>query len=286
VVPERCTQDAIARTQVVCAIDPALLPRVFALEEVQGRLVDLAPGQIAVQRGDAAGHGWTIGSKVPVHLPGGTRELTVSAIYDSYYLFGAALMVPADYASLGGDQAAGSVYVRTADGVTVQAARTAIESAVSSGAAVQIIDRDARRQRDLDQIDGSTWVYRALTGLAALMGLAGIINVLGLSIVERSRELGVLRAVGMDRRQVRSMVRAEAVISAIVGTLAGIVLGTWFGWAAVKVLENSSVPIRFTVPIGTLALIAGLVTLVGVAAATVPARLASRVDVLRAVTSE
>jgi putative ABC transport system permease protein len=104
--------------------------------------------------------------------------------------------------------------------------------------------------------------------------------------VERRRELGLLRAIGMDRRQIRSMVRAEATVTAAVGTLVGIGLGTWFGWAAVKVLENSSVPVRFTVPAGTLALIAVLVTLVGVAAATVPARLASRVEVLRAVTSE
>jgi putative ABC transport system permease protein len=125
-----------------------------------------------------------------------------------------------------------------------------------------------------------------LTALAALVGLLGIVGTLALSIVERRRELGLLRAVGMQRRQVRSMIRAEAVIVALVGAVLGIGLGVLFGWAAARVFAHSSSPTEFTVPVGGLAAVAVLVALAGVAAAVLPARLASRVDVLRAIATE
>src|SRR4030095_3524643 len=111
-------------------------------------------------------------------------------------------------------------------------------------------------ESDIKQINNSTSIYRALTGLAALVGLFGIVGTLALAIVERRRELGLLRAVGMQRRQVRSMIRAEAVIVALVGAVLGLGLGTLFAWAAARVFEHSSSPTEFTVPLGGLAAIA------------------------------
>jgi putative ABC transport system permease protein len=122
--------------------------------------------------------------------------------------------------------------------------------------------------------------------VAALVGLFGIVGTLVLSIVERRRELGLLRAVGMQRRQVRSLIRAEALIVVLVGAVLGIGLGTVFAWAAAGVFEHSSSPTKFTVPVGGLAAIAALVVLAGIAAAVLPARWASRVDVLRAIATE
>ncbi len=286
VVPERCTDDAVAGTGVLCALDPEMLVRVFALEEAAGRWTDLVEGTIAVEEGDAAAQAWVIGLRVPVSLPGGAREFTVVVIYDSFYLLQAPLIVPADYAALGGDPAPRRVYLRLADGVPAGTGRTAAANAVTGDPAVEIQDRSARRQQAVDQIDAATWVYRSLTGLAALIGFAGIVNVLALSVVERRRELGLLRAVGMDRRGIRTMVRAEALITIAVGAMAGVGLGIFFGWAGVKVLENGGQPVEFTVPVGTLAVIVALATVTGLAAAALPARLAARVNVVRAVTSE
>jgi putative ABC transport system permease protein len=284
VVPQWCTDGAVAG-QMVCAMDPAGLPRVLALREVDGRVADLAAGGLVVEDGQARAQRWTVGSRVTVRLPKGERDLAVAAIYDGYYLTGGvALMVPADYRALGGDPVPRTAYLRAAPGVGPAAVRDAVAAVL--GPTVDTVDRAAVRQRSLDQIDTATWVYRALTGLAALVGLFGVVNVLSLSIVERRRELGLLRAIGMQRRQIRSMVRAEAMITAVVGVLLGLGLGLLFGWAAARVLARSATPVVFTVPVAPLAAIALLVAVAGGLAGTLPARWAARTDIVRAVGTE
>jgi putative ABC transport system permease protein len=88
---EQCTTRAIGESDV-CAVDPATLPKVASLPVIAGRLADLGPGGIAVERGDAAANGWSVGSPIVVRLPGGSRRLTVVAVYRSAYLFGSPLM--------------------------------------------------------------------------------------------------------------------------------------------------------------------------------------------------
>ena len=176
-----------------------------------------------------------------------------------------------------------AVYVRVAPGEDRAAARAAVAGA-AAGLAIQ--DKDAFHRHDLDMISGATNVYRGLTGMAALLGLVGIAGTLALSIVERRRELGLLRAVGMQRRQVRSMVRAESVIVGLVGAAFGIALGLAFGWAAAEVFTHSSQPTIFTVPPVPLVAIVALVALAGLVAAAAPARMASRVNVLTAIAAE
>jgi putative ABC transport system permease protein len=117
-----------------------------------------------------------------------------------------------------------------------------------------------------------------------IVALLGIVNTLALSVHERTRELGLLRAVGMSRRQVRRMVRAESVITAAIGALLGIVLGIAF--AALMSRPLASDGFVFELPVGTLIAVVILAAVAGVVAAIPPARRASRVDVLRAVTTE
>jgi putative ABC transport system permease protein len=124
----------------------------------------------------------------------------------------------------------------------------------------------------------------ALLALSVIVALLGIVNTLALSVHERTRELGMLRAVGMTRRQVRRMVRAESVITAGIGAILGIVLGVVFALIISRPLAEQG--FVFTLPIGTLILFFVLAALAGVVAAIPPARRASKVDVLRAVTSE
>ena len=125
----------------------------------------------------------------------------------------------------------------------------------------------------------------ALLGLAVVIALFGIVNTLALSVVERRREIGLLRALGLSRRQLRAAVRWEAVVVALLGTVLGIALGLAFGWAVVDALRSQGVD-RFAVPSGELAAVVALAAVAGVAAAVLPARSAARVDVLAAVTTE
>jgi putative ABC transport system permease protein len=117
-----------------------------------------------------------------------------------------------------------------------------------------------------------------------IVALLGIVNTLALSVFERTRALGMLRAVGMSRRQVRRMIRAESVITAFIGAVLGTVLGIAFAALLSRPLADEG--FVFEIPIGWLVGVALLALVAGVVAAIPPARRASRVDVLRAVTTE
>jgi putative ABC transport system permease protein len=121
--------------------------------------------------------------------------------------------------------------------------------------------------------------------LAVVIALIGIANTLALSVFERTRELGLLRAVGMTRRQMRSSVRWESVIIAVLGTLMGLVIGAVFGWALVQALASQGFT-SFTLPVGTLVAVVVIAALAGVVAAIAPARRAARLDILSAISTE
>ncbi len=136
---------------------------------------------------------------------------------------------------------------------------------------------------DVDQVLSLIYVLLALAIVIALMGIA---NTLSLSVHERIRELGLLRAVGATRRQIRSMVRGEAVVVSLFGTAVGLGLGTFLGWALMRAIAADQGMGLFSVPVGQLAIVLGLGAMVGILAAVRPARRAARLDVLAAIATE
>ena len=122
-------------------------------------------------------------------------------------------------------------------------------------------------------------------GEAIVIALLGIGNTLALSIFERTRELGVMRAVGMTRRQLRTTIRLESVIVASQGTLLGLLIGVFFGWALVLAQKNQGITV-FSVPYLTLIIVILLAALAGVAAAILPSRRAAKLNILRAIVTE
>src|SRR5690606_697468 len=145
------------------------------------------------------------------------------------------------------------------------------------------------RQEFLDaqeaQIDQILVTVNVLLLLAVVIAVLGIANTLALSVFERTRELGLLRAVGMSRRQTRRMVRWEAAIVSLFGAVLGVVVGVLFGIAASYALPESFLD-RIAIPTGTLAGLLVLAVVAGLLAAIAPARRAARLDVLRAITTE
>jgi putative ABC transport system permease protein len=147
------------------------------------------------------------------------------------------------------------------------------------------LDRAGYSKAQTKNLDMLLNLIYALLALAVFIALLGIANTLALSIFERTRELGLLRAVGMTRRQLRATVRYESVIIALLGTTLGLAIGTAFGWSIVKALEGEGLD-TFAFPFSQLAVVTVIAALAGVGAAALPARRAARLDILGAITSD
>ncbi|HEU5159267.1 MAG TPA: FtsX-like permease family protein [Streptosporangiaceae bacterium] len=273
---------------IITGADPAAVTRVLSPEPAAGALSDLRAGGIAVSRSAAEAEGLALGSPVTVRTARAERTLTVRAIFDfpkGYFAhrpFEDYLIASADYTSLAGDPGVTQIYATARQGLAPGAARAAIDRALAGYPNVVITDRAALRRDVSAEIDPALRVYYSLFGLVIVIALFGIANTLALSILERVREIGLLRAVGMDRRQVRSLIRWEAIIIAAIGAVIGLALGTFLGWATTVTLDLPTA----RVPVAQLALFGALAIGAAVLAAGIPARRAARTNTLRAVTAE
>jgi putative ABC transport system permease protein len=169
-------------------------------------------------------------------------------------------------------------------GADPEAIKAAGETALAQFPAADAQTIEDFKEEQNNQVNGLVGLIYGLLSLSVIVALLGIVNTLALSVFERTRELGMLRAVGMSRRQVRRMVRAESVITAFIGAIMGTVLGIAFAALLSRPLADEG--FVFALPYGTLIAVAILALIAGVVAAIPPARRASRVDVLRAVTTE
>lgn len=215
----------------------------------------------------------------------GQQQMTVAMIYGEDALVGPAFLGLASYAANFADQFDFEVYVKRAPDVSLSEARAAVERVAQGYPGADVLDEGEYKAELSKFVDQMLGLVYALLALAILIALLGIANTLALSVLERTRELGLLRAVGMSRSQLRSTVRWESVIIALQGTLLGLVIGLFFGWALVTTLADEGID-RLAVPVPSLVAVIVLAGLAGVAAAVFPARRAAKLDVLRAVVTE
>ena len=274
----------------IAIADPARLDAVLRLEVVEGSFADLADDQLAVSEADADDRDWTVGSPVPVKFLDGTATtFTVGAIYEPLQVVGDYVMTRAAWAPHAGQDVDSSVYVELNDGVDLQAGREAVEAAVAPFGAPAVEDRDGYATAASENIDIFLGVIYVMLALAIVIALMGIANTLSLSIHERTRELGLLRSVGQTRGQLRAMVRWESVIIAVFGTVGGIALGVFLGWALVRAASQGDLELSVfpwaDLP-GQLTVVAALGAIAGVLAGVRPARRAAKLDVLRAIATE
>ena len=259
------------------AYDTSSIATLFDLGTVQGNLAELGSDGIAVK----AGKGSTapkLGDTRTVTFPTGTRTMVVRAIFDhsAWFLGNEFVDLTAFDANLP-TQLDSRIYLNVDD---VNSVNTA--AAPYPTANVMTTNEFVKQQQG--KIDKMLTLVYALLGLAVLIALLGIANTLALSIHERKRELGLLRAVGMSRAQVRASVRWESVIIALFGTGLGLTIGTFLSWAMTNALGSQGVD-RFVIPTGSLTIITVIAALAGVGAAVMPARRAAAVDILTATTS-
>jgi putative ABC transport system permease protein len=266
--------------------EPATLSRLLDLGTVRGSLTGLGAHAIAVSRKEADKHGWRPGSAVTLAFADGQREpFTVGAVYDRADLVGNYLISRAAWNPHHVQDADTLVAVGFKDGVPVNEGKAAVARAAAPFGGPDPQTKGEYAKSAAAGIDTFLTLIYALLALAVLIALLGIANTLTLAVHERTRELGLLRAVGQTRGQLRAMVRWESVMVAAFGTAGGIGLGAFLGWALVRATDTTRTG-AFSLPPVPLAVVA----LVGVAAGALagrrPARRAARLDVLRAIATE
>ncbi len=276
-------------TRALTAIDPETLPAVTSVRMVAGRLDDLGSGGIVLAEKIAEKQGLEIGDPFPMTFSRtGERRLPVVGLVaddDAQALMTDYLISLDTYARNFSEKVDASVFVEVADGVEPAAAEAAIESALAGQPTAELRDQAAAvagRTATVDQILGLVTV---LLLLAVLIAMLGITNTLALSIVERTREIGLLRAVGMTRAQLRWMVRGEAVVVAALSVVLGVGLGTAFGAAMVAVLGRNA-EMTIELPTERLLAVVAIATIAGLVAGLLPARRAGRMEVLNAISAE
>ncbi|MGC4998629.1 ABC transporter permease [Streptomyces sp. DT195] len=297
VVPQRITPLAVRmpdgrRVQTAAAAYGPRLDDVVHLTYARGGTGSaLADGRLAMDAGFARDHGARVGSVLPVEFPGGrVARLTVGALtnLESPEGFGTqggiflGLGTVEKYVSGGQDSV---LYVNAAPGTDAAALRSSLESALKSYPQLQVRDQADYKKLVHDQISVLLFLVYALLGLAIVIAVLGVVNTLALSVVERTREIGLLRAIGLSRRQLRRMIRLESVVIAVFGAVLGLALGLVWGVCGQQVLALRGLK-ELQVPWGTIVAVVIGSAVVGVVAALLPALRASRMNVLAAIAHE
>ncbi|CAN5896936.1 ABC transporter permease [soil metagenome] len=268
------------------AVDPTTWPRVFEVRMDQGELADLEDGGIVLDRSVADDQGLGVGDELALTLPGGGRDtFGVAAISDDPTLLGEWTITSADYTRLASEAVDSLVAIRLADGVDLEQIRPELRAVVDQYPTVALQDRDQFIGSLTNMINQFLLFIYALLALSVVIALIGIANTLSLSIHERTRELGLLRAVGMSRSQLRSAVRWEAVIVALVGTTLGLALAFSASRLVVQGLSPYGLG-TYVIPWGQMAIVVLFGAGLGVLAALRPAARAAKLNVLDAIATE
>ena len=264
-------------------VDPAAIAQSYDPEFTSGGWGDLTNGGVAVSKDTADDLDVKVGDRLPVQFAGaGTRDLTVEAIYKDSQVGSLAITLP-DFERLFPEQLDLIMFVNGKAGADPRELQQQVQGALTSYPNLTVQNQAEYKQFVEDQVNQFLAIVYGLLALAIVIAIFGIVNTLALSIFERTREIGLLRAVGMSARQARRMVRWEAVIVALLGGLLGVVLGLVFG----VVLASATPDVdAISIPVGRIVIFFVLAGLAGVLAAIWPARRAAKLDVLRAVAHE
>ncbi len=279
--------DIGGEAELFYGVDPATVGAILDLGVVEGEISALGVSDLAVHTERAAAEGWRVGDTVAMRFPDtGPQTFEVAVLFEDNDLTGEDFFIgnPAFEANIL-DVYDAQVLVLRNPGVTQESAIAAVEGVAAGYANAEVQDLDEYKQSQADTINQLLNLVYALLALAIIIALIGIANTLALSTVERTHEIGLLRAVGMTRRQLRRSIRWESVIIALLGTTLGLGVGLFFGWVIVQALADDGIG-QLQVPINQLVIVVVLAVLAGVLAAANPSRRAANFDILRAIAAE
>jgi len=268
----------------VTGTDLTMLTQLLNVDVVAGDpAASAAPGYIVLSQEVADNNGVAVGDPLEVEFAKtGMQTLTVGAVYRNEFLVNHYAIDLTGWDANFDTTNDNAIAIKAAADVDPDVARAALQPLEAEFPQLRFETSDEFRQRFEGQLDSFLIIINVFLGLAVLIALLGIANTMALSVLERTQEIGLMRAIGMTRAQTRSMVRLEAAIVSLFGALLGLVVGIFFGWIAVLAMPESIID-TLVIPYPTLAIYAVIATLAGLLAASFPARRAARLNVLDAI---
>jgi putative ABC transport system permease protein len=253
----------------------------------QGSFAGLGGDRILVDKTTADRHHWQVGSTFTTTYDGdgGTGRLTVGGIFQGNQMFQGIILDNATLAPHLNKVADMEVMVATKSGVS-DATKQALTTTLGDNPAIKVEDKQ-------DISNGIAQIFTlllnmlyGLLAMAVIVAVLGVINTLAMSVFERSQEIGMLRAIGLDRSGIKRMVRLESVVISLFGGVLGLALGAFFGWAAGRLIAQGLPSYELVIPWGRMVLFLAMAAVVGVLAALWPARRAARLNLLAAIKAE
>ncbi|MFC8704997.1 ABC transporter permease [Streptomyces anulatus] len=269
-------------------VTPGDVEQVFALKTVSGSLGSLKDGQVAVGSKTAKTHGWKTGDTIPVTFEDDKKgKITVGALYEEND-FLSPFVIPkalADEHSTSTRPEIREIWIK-ADGGATDANEKSIVNALGDNPAMSVMDRQDIRDSFGGFINTALNIMYGLLAMALLIAVLGVVNTLAMSVFERQQEIGMLRAIGLDRGRVKRMIRLEAVVISLFGAVIGVGLGVFLGWAIGQTLSADIPGYALVIPWDRLGVFLLLACLVGVLASLWPARSAAKLNMLTAIKTE
>lgn len=274
-------------TKGFAGTDLGMLADLLRVDVQSGDLAASADAtHVAISSEAAATHGVEVGDRLAVDFAAaGPQMLTVGAIYENDFLIGHYAIDLSAWAEYFNEQNDAVISARVAEGVALEDADAALAGLEDAFPQLQFETQAEWTERLEGQLDNLLIIINVFLGLAIVIALLGITNTMALSVLERTRELGLMRAIGLTRRQTKSMIRMEAAVVSLFGALLGVAVGLAFGWLAVLAIPDSIIN-RLAIPTVALVVYVILATVAGLLAASFPARRASRLNILEAIAHE
>lgn len=271
--------------QSILAVPSEAIGGAMTLSRLQGSATGIEPDQVLVSKKAAERDNLKVGSPLKLTwYDGTTSTLSVRGVYKDNELAGE-YVVGTEQSKHFENQRNFAALVVTKDGASAAGVRSGLEAATKDYPTVTVEDRSEFVKEAQDQVGQLVNFLNVLLMLSVLIAILGVINTLALSVIERTRELGLLRAVGMSRRQVKRMIRVESVVICVFGGILGLVVGSAIGIALQNALQDQGIT-ELGKPVGTLLVYLVVAALAGVMAAVLPARRASKLDVLKAIATD
>ncbi|MFA6299147.1 MAG: FtsX-like permease family protein [Nocardioides sp.] len=267
----------------ISAVDPATVDR-LELTVVEGDLSDFTDGSVIVQESYADEEGLGVGDPVEVEVPTGKTEWRVAAVFEDNPLIYLPVVTTLTTLEKAGYEPADNALTIFAE-PGADDLQAGLDAVVEELPIVTVKDQAAFAEEQREPIDQFVLIIFALLGLALIIAVLGIVNTLALSVIERTREVGLLRAIGVSRSQLRWMITLESVVISVLGAVLGVILGIGFGVVLMYAVRDEGLEV-ISVPYGQLAVFLALSVLIGMLAAVLPARRAARLDVLEAIATE